>query len=246
MAVAAAVLAAGCGTILALDPDLDPLPSRDGSAGDGDDVGDGGTGGDGCANGTIGCTGVCVDPRTDKTHCGRCGNTCNLGGCKDGGCERTVFVTSVEYNGNLGGLDGGDQKCAMHASDAGLPGTYRAWLADGTGAPIDRFSKDSAGYLLLDGGGSVATGWADLVDGMLARELNVNERGSFNAGQAVVWSNVSPEGRRTSDASCSNWTDGDAGTPTSHGQPGDVSTGWTQNGPTGQCYNTFGLYCFEQ
>jgi len=42
-----------------------------------------------------------------------------------------IFVTTGVYNGNLGGLSGGDAKCM---SDSGKPatGTYRAWLMDGT------------------------------------------------------------------------------------------------------------------
>lgn len=242
MAVAAAVLAAGCGTILALDPDPGALPSRDGGAGDGD----GGTGGDGCANGITACSGACVDTRTTAAHCGRCDNTCNRGGCKGGGCERTVFVTSAEYDGNLGGLVGADQKCASLASNAGLRGTYRAWLADGTGAPMARFSKDSAGYLLLDGGGLVATGWNDLVDGTLAHEINVDERGL--PGQRAVWSNVTPDGRLAGDASCSSWTSNDALLPTTIiGSSGYLTSEWSQNVPVpSTCEREFGLYCFEQ
>jgi hypothetical protein len=43
-----------------------------------------------------------------------------------------VFVTSRAYTGNLGGLAGADAICQTHAAEAGLPGTYVAWLATST------------------------------------------------------------------------------------------------------------------
>jgi hypothetical protein len=46
-----------------------------------------------------------------------------------------VFVTSTVHDGNLGGLAGADAICNSLASDAGLPGTYKAWLSDGFNSP---------------------------------------------------------------------------------------------------------------
>ena len=49
-------------------------------------------GGD-CLDGWIACDGVCVDPGTDESSCGACGNVCTEGGqcfggvCVGGGCE---------------------------------------------------------------------------------------------------------------------------------------------------------------
>lgn len=50
-------------------------------------------------------------------------------GCSLGG--RFIFVTSQEYDGDLGGLAGGDAKCQAAADAAGLPGDYQAWLSTG-------------------------------------------------------------------------------------------------------------------
>src|SRR3954468_8304546 len=61
-----------------------------------------------------------------------------------GGIPRTVFVTSQEYNGNLGGLQGADLKCRTLAMKAGLLATgsvYKAWLSDNTTSPSRRFTK---------------------------------------------------------------------------------------------------------
>ena len=46
-----------------------------------------------------------------------------------------VFVTSTVHDGNLGGLVGADAICNSLASAAGLAGTYKAWLSDGSGWP---------------------------------------------------------------------------------------------------------------
>lgn len=241
-AVLGIVLAAGCGTILSIDSDPAAPPHGDGSAGS-DAAADGGADGGGCSQGTSPCGDLCVDTRTSQAHCGRCANACNRGACLDGGCERTVFVTSGPYGGNLGGLTGADQRCADHASDAGLGGKYLAWLADATKGPSDRFTRDSAGYLLPDGGGLVAAGWTDLVDGTLQRRINVDEKGAL--GQDPVWTNVAADGRPDGKTSCSNWTSSEAGTG-SIGSTGALEKEWTTQGLMNPCFNVFRLYCFEQ
>src|SRR5262249_42934796 len=45
------------------------------------------------------------------------------------GVPKRVFVTSTTHDGNLGGLDGADAICASLAANAGLSGTYKAWLS---------------------------------------------------------------------------------------------------------------------
>lgn len=39
-----------------------------------------------CAAGALECDGQCVDPKTDRDHCGGCGNSCGEGVCIDGEC----------------------------------------------------------------------------------------------------------------------------------------------------------------
>ncbi len=46
---------------------------------------------------------------------------------------KTVFVTSISFKGNLGGLAGADDKCQAQVDGPGsvVPsGTYLAWLPD--------------------------------------------------------------------------------------------------------------------
>ena len=56
-------------------------------------------------------------------------------------CEPStfVFVTEWEGDGNIGGLTAADSICQTEADDAGLPGTYKAWLSDSTASPSSRF-----------------------------------------------------------------------------------------------------------
>jgi hypothetical protein len=49
--------------------------------------------------------------------------------------EKLVFVTRDAFSSALGGLAGADRRCADDAADAGLSGTYRAYLGSGTAVP---------------------------------------------------------------------------------------------------------------
>jgi cysteine-rich repeat protein len=59
---------------------------------------------------------------------------------------KLVFITSGSWNGNLGGLAGGDGKCQTLANAAALGGTYKAWLSNNTQQPAVRFTKSTTGY----------------------------------------------------------------------------------------------------
>src|SRR4051794_402552 len=78
-----------------------------------------------------------------------------------GSSSSCVFVSSALYSGALGGLSGADSKCQGLAAAAGLPGSYKAWLADTTGAPISRFVHSTGPYRLVNGT-TIAANWTDL------------------------------------------------------------------------------------
>ena len=76
------------------------------------------------------------------------------------GSLKWVFVTEGSYSGDLiaearvitpcaqvsTGLEAGDCICQVEADDAGLVGTYRAWLSDTMESPDTRFVKSSRTY----------------------------------------------------------------------------------------------------
>ena len=124
---------------------------------------------------------------------------------------RKVFITSVSYSGNLGNISGADAKCNTLATAAGLPGTYKAWLAsnDASTAPDVRFAKGGAtDRFELTNGNHIAIGWSDLTDGTLERGLDIDENGVQITVTRAAWSNVDSDGtQRGATNTCNNWTD---------------------------------------
>ena len=181
--------------------------------------------------------------------------------------DKTVFVTSETYNGNLGGLTGADQKCNTLAAAASLPGSYKAWLSTSNGSPSTRFVQSSVPYKLVDGT-VIAEDYADLVDGALLAHILLTEEGSLplviNPGPNSflgVWTGTAPDGTYYANSgpdgemtfNCADFTTGmpigfDSGVtgfPWSGGaptQPGDI---WT-NGGGADCRLDLPFYCFQQ
>lgn len=160
---------------------------------------------------------------------------------------KRVFKTSTTYTGNLGGLSGADNKCQSRASAAGLSGTWKAWLSDGTASADSRLNHFNGPYTLLDGT-VVADNWTDLTDNTLDRNINMTEFKVIDSNLSNVWTGTNPQGGSTG-KNCVNWT-------VSFGWPyfGGVGSGnstlsyWTQ-GASDQAYcssNYLSLYCFEQ
>jgi hypothetical protein len=228
-----------------------------------------GTGGGACTT----CTscqvcnraGQCeADLGQNRTSCqlagGGAGVCCN-GVCCAGCCDANdncgaclAFVTSTQYTGNLvGGLAGADAKCQARAAAANFPGTYKAWLSNGTHSPATRFrcraaSCSAQGYKRVDGV-TIANDWEDLTTcdaangACLDAALNVTELNQFaNVG---VWSNTTTSGTvREANVHCQNWL----AAPSSGGNAGaagNVNFLWTATMPA-NCTAAFALYCFQQ
>lgn len=162
-----------------------------------------------------------------------------------------VFVTSATYDGNLGGLQGADQKCKNLAAAAGLGGNWRAWLSDTSTSVASRFNKSSNPYKLLDGT-TIASNWNDLTDGNLNAPIMLMESGVTVPANTRVYTNTLGNGNINSSnpsSSCNNWT-------STGSWPGTLANvGIAQY--TTDSYWTLGfgyfcdfpaakLYCFEQ
>jgi len=113
---------------------------------------------------------------------------------------RLVFVTSDRYSGDLGGMGGADGLCQAHADEAGLPGTYKAWLSDSQGgSPSTRFTPSPGPYRLVDGT-LIARNWQDLTDGFIEAQIGLDENGkpaprAFNGLDAwFVWTGTKVDG----------------------------------------------------
>lgn len=171
--------------------------------------------------------------------------------CNDlGQCE--VFVTSETFTGALGGLTGADAACATAAANAGLLGTYKAWLSDDTDGPLTRFAQATVPYVRVDGA-VIADDWADLLDctegagtTCLENRINVDEFGA-TVGASGVWTSTNTDASRIT-PHCSNWTSEDSDSGASGvGSTTSLQEFWTGNGGTsGRCDQTRRLYCFRQ
>jgi hypothetical protein len=167
------------------------------------------------------------------------------------GCPgKTVFITSLEYQGDRGGRAGGDAKCAERAAAAGLPGSYKAWLSDHTCAPADAcrsFTKNAGPYYRVDGV-RIADDWDDLTDGELAQPINIDEQGAQVTITQNAWTNTKPDGhlgQTSASLTCSEWTTSSSGNGLG-GRSHETDTDWT----VGIALNCGGtsthLYCFQQ
>jgi hypothetical protein len=152
----------------------------------------------------------------------------------------SVFVTTTEYQANLGGLAGADQKCQDAADAAQLGGTWTAWLSDSTENAIDRIPDGQ--YQLLDGT-QVADDKADLTDGRLKAEIILAENGQELPGS--VWTGTEANGNGTV-SNCNNWTVNSSESVGDWGFNAYVDDFWTLLPPPDQCSQEYRLYCFGE
>lgn len=173
--------------------------------------------------------------------------SCASGMCTSGGCDPAVFLTSKEYTGAIGdgGVASADRECAALASAAGVPGTFRAWLATADGAsPATRFEHHSTRpYRLLDGT-LVAADFAALGK-TLATTIGLTEKRTA-ISFAYVWTAAERSGAPIADAGdCLGWTSSDALAMGGSGESDDLSEEWTKFQDIA-CSTKARLYCFEQ
>lgn len=165
-------------------------------------------------------------------------NTCEL--------PKTVFVTDGLYGGNLVGLAGADQICQTEATDAGLSGTYKAWISDTVSGPAGRFTHATIPYRLVNGT-EIAQDWATLSDGSLDSPIAITATGVLVTSDTYVWTNTDPDGIRSSNnvnECCLEWT-----AQLQTGWYGDATKSdaqWTIITSTSCETESLRLYCFEQ
>ncbi len=162
-------------------------------------------------------------------------------------------MTEAHYTGDLvgqiGGADGpasGDQACQQSATNAGLGGTWIAWMSDASTVAMDHI-VDVGPWHRLDGE-KVFDNKAQMSGPPLVA-INMTELGaSPTIGGAGVWTGTRSD--RTSGLHCSDWTSdgagdlGSAGNYTlSDGKWNDV--GWPALAGN-SCAASNHLYCIEQ
>lgn len=162
------------------------------------------------------------------------------------GSAKCVFITAATYSGNLGGLAGADTKCREAARVAGLPGRYKAWISDSTGAAADRLFHSNVPYRQTNGT-LVAQNWTDLTDGTLVNEIDHTADGTrlTRAPGEVLrsWTGTASDGTALS-TTCNDWMSGGPGKGV-FGNATLPASGWTNNGSQ-SCVGPSRLYCFQQ
>ncbi|MDC0672017.1 hypothetical protein [Nannocystis radixulma] len=165
---------------------------------------------------------------------------------------RLVFVTSLDFTADLGGLAGADTKCAAAGMTANpnLPATaWRAWLSDDTGSPSTRFDTTFTGWYRLVDGTPIAKGWADLIDGNLAAPINGTENAAAPGQPLLAWSNTTTAGMKAGPDHCNNWDSAGFDPVGRFGNVTATNTDWTDVSDADKnpdnCSNNFHLYCFQ-
>ena len=158
---------------------------------------------------------------------------------------KIAFVTSEEFDGNLGGLAGADAKCQNAATTAGLDGSWKAWVSvDTNSVPAARFAFPARGYETIDGRFLGGTNFDTFPEEIL-NPLDVDENGqAVVLGNTFVWTGIESRGRATS--SCIEWTSNSNADDGATGTTSGTSTNWTQAISHVDCSNVQHLYCFEQ
>ncbi len=160
--------------------------------------------------------------------------------------DKRVFISSATYSGNLGGLAGADAKCNTEAAQAGLSGSYMAWVSNNEGSPSTRFVQSNSAYVLVNGT-VVANNWADLTDGVISAPINVTAIGQ-SLGSAQSWSNTTVVGGTkyaNPSLSCQGFTQASASNFAYTGINVGTNSTWTDHSNV-SCGSAARLMCFEQ
>lgn len=205
------------------------------------------------------CTNMCEAPKCGDgfvqagEECDDGNNNSNDGcsaDCKSEG--KLIFVSSLMYDGNLGGLAGADSKCQTLAQAAGLSGTFMAWISNNQGSPSTRFTKSNQPYRRVDGV-VVANNYNDLVDGSLAAPINKTEKNGAppvgntscaGGGFQTVWSATNTNGAWNNAVACNHWTSTAGGSYWGRADTQDGS--WTSWCSGGLCSWLSPIYCVQQ
>ena len=156
----------------------------------------------------------------------------------------TVFATPSQYTGDLGGRTGADGICRANVGVLSCPSAIHALLsvdANDTVANMPTTVHVPANEAIQSPNGtSIATNWADLLDGNLQHSFGV--AGLFDVNTSTDWwSGSNSDGTPSSDR-CSDWTY-DSAITTFKGEIGVSSafnSTWSTAGASA-CNNTFSI-----
>jgi hypothetical protein len=172
--------------------------------------------------------------------CGRVGFEATTDASAPGGPANRAFVTSVAYTGALGGVAGGDAICMQHATNAGLAGTFIAWLGVTSVSPLPRIAS-SRGWRLVDDT-PLADHPSDFATVSLLSPFALDEFGNdVRLTTGAAWSGTFFDGSPAFDH-CSDWTTSSVAV---FGNVGDPALSVFAEGNRDSCEKARPLYCLE-
>ena len=161
--------------------------------------------------------------------------------------EYRIFITSTAFNGNLGGVDGANTKCASLAKQTGLKRKYIAIISSTSQHIVDTINALGEIFTVSKSGKKVkiANSDTDLFNSFsqpLLNNINVDESGNTVQGK-TPWTGSLAAGTHDGD-SCDNWSD--AGTFDGViGSSEEKDMNWIENTFV-SCSEEHPLYCISQ
>ena len=148
-----------------------------------------------------------------------------------------IFITSTTQTGALGGIAGADTICAVRASEAGLAGTFIAYLSSAAQSVEARLAG-SRGWIRVDG--------TPVTDSLTSKEVfepvALDELGGDARTRRAYTASFS--GAYSQMGDCNAWTAADPGL-TTHTSTMNVGNGLLNTQSTSTCDAMHGLLCVE-
>lgn len=162
--------------------------------------------------------------------------------------DHRIFVTSLDYAGDLGGLEGADLKCKSLAEAAGLTREYKAILSTDTEQARDRLNLIGAVYIFDESKNKqeVVSVGLDLWSSQLEVLVELDERGERRI--STVWTGTDSDGGNSgaSAPNCSGWTSSDAGASGMVGDNQSLFDLWLEEPSSISCDSLKPIYCISQ
>jgi hypothetical protein len=152
--------------------------------------------------------------------------------------NRAFVTSSLQSAVSLGGLAGGDAVCNARASEAGLAGTFVAWMSTSTVNASDRLAG-ARGWYRVDGAPVVDT-VTDLVSDKMVMPIRLDERGVDHGAESTLVTTGTYAGMVNT--TCSDYTD--PSDDANGGQARYAGGNWTNVRPV-PCTDLTRLYCFQ-
>lgn len=171
------------------------------------------------------------------------------GGLVDGIADdqHRVFVSSIDYDGNLGGLSGADSICNSLAQSAGLSKTYKAVLSDGATDSKDRIvifgevvKVGSSGAVTVLAASSTHFWGTDTT--ALNANIDLDEYGAARPNQ-TPWTGTGATGVGSL-GYCNDWASNSSSHQGDFGSTNHTGPQWTENNFE-DCNLTNPIFCIS-